>query len=83
MKHLTVRNIPSDVAAALEQEKKHRGLSLNQTVLDLLQQALNVGSSHAPTNGLEQLAGTWSDAEFEQFETAVECFEQIDDELWP
>jgi plasmid stability protein len=38
--HLTVRNLPDELAAALESEKRRRGTSLNQTVVDLLRQSL-------------------------------------------
>jgi len=40
--HLTVRNLPDELAAALEKEKRRRGTSLNQTVIDLLRQSLGV-----------------------------------------
>jgi plasmid stability protein len=80
MKHLTIRNLPADVAEALEREKRRRGESLNQTVIELLSQGLGVGATRS--NGLARLAGRWSDEEFRRFETAVETFEAIDPEHW-
>lgn len=80
MKTLTIRNVPPEVAAALEREKRRRGESLNQTVLDLLSQGLGVGV--ARSNGLARLAGGWSEEEFEEFERAVAQFEEVDAELW-
>ncbi len=80
MKTLTIRNVPPQVAEALEREKRQRGESLNQTVLELLSEGLGVGT--ARSNGLARLAGRWSEAEFQEFETAVAPFEEIDDELW-
>jgi plasmid stability protein len=80
MKTLTVRNLPDDVAAALEREKRRRGESLNQTVIDLLSQGLGV--SGVRSNGLARLAGAWSAEDLRRFERAVAPFEQIDDELW-
>jgi hypothetical protein len=38
MKTLTIRNVPADLAEALQRERARRGQSLNQTVLDLLHQ---------------------------------------------
>jgi plasmid stability protein len=81
MKTLTIRNLPQEVAKALEQEKRHRGRSLNQTVIDLLAQGLGVGAPRS--NGLARLAGSWSAEELAAFDAAVAPFEQIDDELWP
>jgi len=80
LKTLTIRNLPPEVAEALEREKKRRGESLNQTVIDLLGQGLGVGN--ARSNGLARLAGSWTEAELRRFEEAVAPFEAIDPELW-
>ena len=80
MRHLTVRNLPSDVAAALVVEKERLELSLNQTVIELLRQSLGVGRKRS--NGLAHLAGSWTAEEHERFEEAVAPFEQIEEELW-
>jgi len=80
MRTLTIRNLPPDVAEALEREKRRRGLSLNQTVVGLLSQGLGVGGTRS--NGLAALAGKWSDEEFDEFERAVAFLEDVDSELW-
>lgn len=80
MRALTIRNLPPDVADALEREKRRRGQSLNQTVIDLLGQGLGVGRSRS--NGLRRLAGRWSDQELRDFERATAPFEEVDEELW-
>lgn len=51
MQHLTIRNVPPELAKALEEEKKRRGLSLNQTVIQLLSQATGVASYGKHHNG--------------------------------
>ena len=80
MKTLTIRNLPPDVAEALEREKRRRGASLNQTVIELLGQGLGVGATRS--NGLARLAGRWTEEEFQRFEEAIAPFEEIDPELW-
>lgn len=82
MKHLTVRRVPDALARALEEEKERRDTSLNQVVLDLLIEALGVGPERERSNGLGRLAGTWSEAELEEFEAAVAVTERIDPEFW-
>lgn len=82
MKTLTVRGVPRHVAEALEREKRRRGRSLNQTVIDLLTSGLGVGQPEGRRNGLAKLAGTWSAREHEEFEAAIASTKQIDDELW-
>jgi hypothetical protein len=81
-KHLTVRNIPPEISRALEREKRRRGASLNQTVIDLLGQGLGVGSVDERSNGLRRLSGTWSEEQREEFEAAVAVMEELDAELW-
>ncbi|GMV04006.1 MAG: hypothetical protein AMXMBFR53_02870 [Gemmatimonadota bacterium] len=80
MKALTIRNLPADVARALEEEKRRRGTSLNQTVIELLSQGLGVGVRRS--NGLADLAGTWTEEEFRAFEEAIGPFGEVDPELW-
>jgi plasmid stability protein len=80
MRTLTIRNLPQDLAEALEQEKRRRGQSLNQTVIELLGQGLGVGLTRS--NGLAGLAGKWSEEDFREFEQAVAGFEEVDPELW-
>ena len=77
-----IRHVPPELSRALDDEKRRRGKSLNRTVLDLLAQALGLGSPAPRTNGLAELAGTWSRGDLEQFEKAIAPTEQIDEELW-
>ena len=79
-RYLTVRNVPPDLAAALDAERRKRGISLNQTVLEILSQSLAVKRQR--NNGLRRLAGTWTEEEFREFEEATRAFEEIDRELW-
>jgi hypothetical protein len=78
--HLTVRNVPEEVAAALARERRRRGTSLNQTVIDLLRQGLGVTGPRS--NGVRRLAGTWTQKEHREFLVATAGFEKIDEEFW-
>ncbi len=82
MNFLTIRKVPPDLARALEEEKRRRGVSLNRVVLELLRQALGLGFQEPARNGLEKLAGDWSQEELEDFETATAVFEKVDEEQW-
>ena len=81
-RHLTVRNVPPELADALQEEKKRLGTSINQVVIELLRQALGLGPGQVRSNGLAELAGTWTQEELEEFEAAVAPLEEIDEELW-
>jgi plasmid stability protein len=80
MRNMTIRNVPDDLADALQKEKSRRKGSLNRTVIELLNQGLGLGSSRS--NGLARLAGTWTAKQFQKFEENVAPFEEIDAELW-
>ena len=79
---MTIRNVPPRLAKILDEERRQRGKSLNQTVLDLLCQALGLALDSTYDNGLGKLAGTWADEEFSEFEEHTKIFDQVDEELW-
>ena len=81
MNTMTIRNVSAEIAAALEEEKRRRGLSLNRTVLALIEESLGV-NGHIRSNGLHRLAGTWSVEAFRQFEKAVAPFGEVDTGIW-
>lgn len=80
-RYLTVRGVPADVARALENERRRSGRSLNRTVIELLARALGIVGG-VRKNGLERLAGTWSEEDLAEFEAATKCFGEIDEVLW-
>jgi hypothetical protein len=82
MRHLTVRNIPPEVAEGLEAEKHRRRASLNETVISLLARALAVDARQS--NGLRELAGGWTEADAAAFDAAVASTgaSSVDEELW-
>ena len=82
MKTMTIRNVSSDIATALDAEMQRRGLSLNRTVLALLREALGISGTRSRGNGLAGLAGTWSKDEYREFEQTVAAFGEIDEDLW-
>ncbi len=81
-KHLTIRDVPDDLARALAEETQRRGEPLDRAVIDLLRRALGVGAGPGYDNGLGRLAGTWSEQDLAGFEEATRCFEAIDADLW-
>ena len=52
MKTMTIRNVPIELAHALDKERRKRGTSLNRTALALLRNALGVPNQAVPSNGL-------------------------------
>ena len=82
MKVLTIRGVSKRLADELEREKRRRGQSLNQTVLDVLSDRLGIGDAGPRRNGLARLSGAWSSDDHQRFEQALAAAERIDDDLW-
>ncbi len=83
MRTLTIRNVTPKLSDALEKEKRRLGTSMNATVLQLLSESLDINPKTGRwTNGLEKLAGGWTDEDFEEFEMNTAATREIDEELW-
>jgi plasmid stability protein len=82
MEPITIRNLPTEILEALERESLRLHEPLENTVIELLRQALSVRPVGAKRNGLARLAGTWTEEEYRSFEASIAMTEQIDEELW-
>ena len=85
MKVITLRNIPPEVARLIEARSKETGLSLNKTVIRLLEESLGTrGSPSVPKKhrDLDDLAGVWTEQEAREFDKILEDQRQIDPDIW-
>ena len=84
MKAITLRNLPPELAARIEEEAERSGASLNATVIRLLQQAVTPEEG-APTTrrfrDLDQFAGTWTKEEADEFDKYLAESRRVDMEL--
>lgn len=81
-RHLSIRNVPPELPRSLEEERRRRHASLNQTALDLLSRARGLAPEPRPSNGLEKHAGGWTDEDLRELDDATACFEQSDEDFW-
>ena len=85
MKQITLRDIPDDIAKAIEKKSKKEKLSLNRTIISLLERGTGVSGhkSEKPLyHDLDHLFGAWSKKEAEEIEGNLKAQRRIDDELW-
>ena len=85
MKALTLRNLPPELAKRIEREAAESGLSLNRTVIRLLEKGAGMerGKQEATIyHDLDHLAGLWSEQEATEFDRALAEQRRIDPELW-
>lgn len=83
MKAITLRNIPPKVQEAIRRRAGREGLSLNKTVLRMLEEAAGQRSAVRQLHDdLDHLAGSWSAEEAAAFEAALVEQRTVDPELW-
>jgi hypothetical protein len=85
MKAITLRNLPPEVARRVEEKSRELGLSLNKTVVRLLEERLmGAGKSGGRVryDDLDELAGSMSPAEADELSAAIAEQRQIDEDLW-
>jgi plasmid stability protein len=81
MSQITVRNIPAAIETKLRSLAEQSGLSLNQTVIHLLESATG-GKPAARRRDLSAIAARWDDREADAFDRATAPFESVDEEVW-
>ncbi len=86
MNQLTVRGISDELGESIRRLANSDGISLNQAALRLLRKGagLTEGSRNEKTieSSLDDLFGTWSHVEAEEFNAALDVFERVDESAW-
>lgn len=84
VKTISLRGIDDELAENLKRTAKKTGGSINKTVLEILRNSLGLSSKRRERvfHDLDDLAGTWSDADWQQFKKATKPFAGIDKDLW-
>jgi hypothetical protein len=81
MPDLMVRGISDALAEQIKRYARERGLTLNQTVLELLEHGLRAGPSihetMMPMQEMRILGGTWSAEEARAFREALAAIERL------
>ncbi len=84
MKSLSLRGIPEDLSENLRKLSQKEGISLNKTVLKLLEDSVGIKRKRRLNlyRDLDDLAGTWSKKDEKEFKDKIHFFEMIDKDLW-
>jgi len=85
MKTITLRGLPSELEEKVEARSRELGLSLNKTVIRLLEERLFPGSTALGGRrhfDLDHLVGSWSEEEADEFDRSLDEQRRIDPELW-
>lgn len=83
MSSFTIHNLDKPLASLLRARAREQGISVNQLVKSLLEQALGVKPPPPKhRKHFEKFLGVWSKAEKAEFDRAVADFERIDEAEW-
>lgn len=85
MKQLTVRGVDEKLHQTLQKKANQQGVSMNRYVLYLIKESVGLATSSLPAqefDDLDDLAGTWTEAEYAEFATNLDAQRQIDAEMW-
>ena len=84
MKAITVRGIDEELEKKLRAEAHNNGDSINSTLLKLIRRGLGLDKPipYQEFHDLDNLAGTWSETDEEEFAAVQAGFSTIDRDLW-
>ena len=86
MNQITVRGFDDELSARLRRLAKREGISLNQAALRLLRRGAGLaeGGDRTDTVGssFDRLIGSWTQADADEMEAALEDFETVDEAVW-
>lgn len=84
MKAVTLRNLPAEVARAVERRAREQGTSLNRTIIRLLEEAVGGGpkKSKPPYRDLDGFIGSWTEAQARDLEEALREQRRVDPKDW-
>jgi len=85
MKVITIRNVEAPVSEKLKLEAKNQGKSINQFIIDMIEQNLGFKKKKkysAVHTDLDHLFGKWSDEEYYRIQGKIDEDRKIDKDLW-
>ena len=82
MTSVTIHNLEPELDRRIRRKATAKGISLNQTVKNLLRKSLGIAKTTARNNDFNEFFGIWSKSKARKIEKALEDFERIDPEDW-
>jgi len=80
MQQITLRGLDSEVEKEIRKIAGHSRKSINQVIKEIIHKEFK--KNEKPASSLKQLAGGWNREEADDFETAIQSCEQIDEDMW-
>ena len=81
MRSYSIRNISDETYERIRTAARERGTSINRVIVRLLENTFRPEKS-TEHHDLDDLFGTWTHEEFEEFSNALSEQRKLDPELW-
>ena len=86
MNQITLNGFDDELMQEMKRLAKREGVSLNQLALRLLREGVRTADREEGAgivgSSLDHLIGTWTDAEADEINAALEDFEVVDEAMW-
>ncbi len=86
MKQLTIRGVDKELHHALRRRADQHGMSINRYVLSVIRESVGLANGgvlrDSEFDDLDDLAGTWTQQDYEEFKGQLQAQRSIDTELW-
>ena len=83
MSQITLRKLPENIEKQIKNLAKRNRVSINKTVISLLEKALGTERESKRKRDLSKLAGTWDESESNEFDHLINnTFGKVDEEIW-
>ena len=82
MNAITLRNFPESLKKVVEQKAKTEKLSLNKTILKILQSALLISKKKKEYSDLDDLFGVLDEDDYQELSKSLRKQRRLDSKLW-
>ena len=82
MKAITLRNVPPEIAEAIAARAREKGISINKTVVGMLEELIGSQGKKKRYHDLDPFFGSWTAEEAAEMDKAIAEQRRPDPELW-
>ncbi|MEW6526160.1 MAG: hypothetical protein AB1444_05760 [Spirochaetota bacterium] len=82
MIQIVIRNLSQKTYEQLKMLANKNKTSINKTIIALLHKSLGIDDTTKKIRDLSDIAGKWSEDEFNEFMTNIKVLDAIDEEVW-
>lgn len=80
MASITIHNIDDTIYQLIKKRAEENGSSINSLIREILRKTFVIDTEQ--NKNLDEFFGSWSNEDYEEFESNVEDTKQINDEDW-